>query len=646
MKKLLTLLMVISITFSIFAQAPQKMSYQCVVRNSSGALVINLGVGIRISILQGSATGSVVYQETYNPNPLTNANGLLTIEIGSGLVIGGTFSTLNWVSGPYFLKTETDPTGGTNYTVVGTSQLLSVPYALYAKTAGNGFSGNYNDLSNKPALFDGTWTNITSKPTTLAGYGITNAMSTSHVANGITSSNISNWNTAFSWGNPAGLYRSISWVPAWTDITSKPTFATVATSGSFDDLTGKPTTLAGYGITNAMNTSHVANGITSTNISNWNTAFGWGNPAGLYRSISWLPAWTDVTSKPTFATVATSGSFNDLTGKPTTLAGYGITNAMNTSHVANGITSTNISNWNTALSWGNHAGLYRPITYVPAWSEIISKPTTLADYGITDAVATTGDQTIAGNKTFSGTTTVVTPINATDAVTKAYVDELKSKIGELLLLSGIYIKDIEDNYYKIVTIGSQVWMAENLKTTKYNDGTAIPLVTGIFEWANLNSPAYCWYNNDEAAYKATYGALYNWYTVDAGWNGGKNVCSSGWHVPSAAEWTTLTDYLAINFGYAKAKPLAATTGWATSSSAGTIGYDQSSNNGTGFTALPGGKRFPYEPFSGIGYDGYWWSSTQNSFSAWGMNLSYNATMANFRKDWVSCYGFSVRCVKD
>lgn len=135
MKKLLVYLAVISITFSAVAQSPQKMSYQCVIRNSGGTLVANQGVGIKISILQGSPTGTLIYQEIYNPNLQTNANGLITIEIGSGIPLTGTFSTINWSSGPYFLKTETDPAGGTNYNISGTSQLLSVPYALYSKNA-------------------------------------------------------------------------------------------------------------------------------------------------------------------------------------------------------------------------------------------------------------------------------------------------------------------------------------------------------------------------------------------------------------------------------------------------------------------------------------------------------------------------------
>ena len=233
MKKLFTLIMVIFITFSVFAQSPQKMSYQCVVRDAGGVLVTNHSIGIRTSILQGTPSGTVVYQETYNPNPQTNVNGLLSLEIGGGLVITGTLTTIDWGSGPYFLKTETDPTGGTNYTIVATSQLLSTPYALYSKTAG---TADYNTLSNLPSL------------------------------------NIANWNTAYGWGNHAGLYRPISYVPAWTDVTGKPSFATVATSGSYNDLTNKPSLFNG--------------------------------------------TWASLTGKPTFATVATSGSYNDLTNKP------------------------------------------------------------------------------------------------------------------------------------------------------------------------------------------------------------------------------------------------------------------------------------------------------------------------------------------
>ena len=122
-----------------FAQAPEKMSYQAVVRNTTNNLVTNQPVGMQISILQGSATGTAVYVETQTPT--SNANGLVSLEIGGGSVVSGNMATINWANGPYFIKTETDPTGGSSYTITGTSQLLSTPYALYAKTSGSSIPG-------------------------------------------------------------------------------------------------------------------------------------------------------------------------------------------------------------------------------------------------------------------------------------------------------------------------------------------------------------------------------------------------------------------------------------------------------------------------------------------------------------------------
>ena len=133
MKKIFTILAVIITMASTFAQTPNKMSYQAVVRNGSNALVANHTVGMRISIVQGSPNGGSVYVETQTPS--TNANGLASMEVGAGIVVSGIFSSINWANGPYFIKTETDPTGGSNYTITTTSQLLSVPYALHAKSA-------------------------------------------------------------------------------------------------------------------------------------------------------------------------------------------------------------------------------------------------------------------------------------------------------------------------------------------------------------------------------------------------------------------------------------------------------------------------------------------------------------------------------
>ena len=133
MNKLYTLLAALLLSASILAQVPQKMSYQAVVRDAANTLVINQKVGIQISLLQGSVSGDPVYVETQAPT--TNDNGLFSIEIGSGTLVSGSMTTIDWSKGPYFIHTETDPIGGTNYTITGTSELLSVPYALHAATA-------------------------------------------------------------------------------------------------------------------------------------------------------------------------------------------------------------------------------------------------------------------------------------------------------------------------------------------------------------------------------------------------------------------------------------------------------------------------------------------------------------------------------
>ena len=354
MKKLFTLFIAGLFAAALLAQAPPKMSYQAVVRNSSGVLVTSQSVGMKISILQGSPDGTLIYQETYNPNPQTNENGLLTLEIGEGVPLTGTFSSIDWSNGPYYLMTETDPSGGINYTISGISQLLSVPYALHANSA--------------------------------------------------------------------------------TEFT-----------GAITETQGLSDVIA---INNAAN--------------------------GQIKAVS-------------------------------------------------------------------------------------------------------------------------NPTESQDAATKAYVDALLDKI--LSLQADLGLTDIDGNAYKAIKIGNQVWMYENLKTTKLNDGTAIPLVTTSAAWGNLTTPGYCWYNNDEASNKNVYGALYNWYTINTG-----KLCPAGWHVPTVAEWTTLTTFLG---GESVAGGKLKETGIAHWKSPNT-----GASNETGFTALPGGFRDFDGVFAQIYNSGCWWSATE------------------------------------
>ncbi len=210
------------------------------------------------------------------------------------------------------------------------------------------------------------------------------------------------------------------------------------------------------------------------------------------------------------------------------------------------------------------------------------------------------------------------------------------------------VTDADGNVYHTISIGTQVWMVENLKTTKYNDGTAIPLVTANTAWTALLTPAYCWYNNDVNTYKATYGALYNWYAVNTA-----KLAPIGWHIPTYDEWTTLKNYVAANLGTSlnADKALAATTNWTASTTTGNIGCNLILNNSTGFSALPSGKRhYDNGTFVDIGNNLHWWCATEiNTSSAKFWYMSYDSSMQIYPQpynDHSKSLGFSVRCVKD
>jgi len=195
------------------------------------------------------------------------------------------------------------------------------------------------------------------------------------------------------------------------------------------------------------------------------------------------------------------------------------------------------------------------------------------------------------------------------------------------------VTDIDGNVYSTVQIGDQVWMSENLKTTTYNNGTSIDLVTDNTAWENNTTGAYCWYDNDEAQYADTYGALYNWHAVNTG-----NLCPEGWHVPTDAEWTALEDYIGSD-GHSgtEGTALKATSGW------------NNDGNGTddyGFTALPGGYRYYDGAFYYIGSYGNWWSATEGTaINAWDRSLYYDVSYVYRYYDSKES-GFSVRCLRD
>ncbi len=367
---ILPLFLLISVWMNVSAQAPQTMSYQAVVRDNNSQLLQNTPVGMRVSILKGSTGGAVVYTETQTPS--TNTNGLITIEIGGK----PGFDTIDWGSDSYFVKIEIDISGGTNYTIISTSQLLSVPYALYARRAGN-----------------------------------------------------------------------------------------------------------------------------------------------------------------------------------------------------------------TA--------------------------------------------------------------------------QLQAQLEDIAVESGARVRDIDGNLYKVVTIGSQVWMAENLRTTRFNNGVPVTLITDEETWSKATSPAYCWYNNDSTTYAGVYGALYN-FRINV-WGSGYNVCPAGWHIPSQQEYGEMISYLHdAGFGYDDntllvlgtkmklAKSLASTGNWQKSTVEGAPGNTDFpyKRNITGFSLQPGGYRAG--GFHDLGQKAYLWTSSfvgTSSGPAYNYSISFDyAVMGLYSSDKIA--GFSIRCVKD
>ena len=196
---------------------------------------------------------------------------------------------------------------------------------------------------------------------------------------------------------------------------------------------------------------------------------------------------------------------------------------------------------------------------------------------------------------------------------------------------------MEGNSYKTVFIGTQQWMAENLKISKYSDGTTIPNITDNTQWQNNTTGAWAYYNND-AANNAKYGKLYNWYAVSPTTNGSKNICPTGWHVPTDAEWTVLTDYLGGEFVAGGKLKEVDTTSW--------YSPNTDATNMSLFTGLPGGYRNPDGNYVAIGDEGNWWSSSEvNAYIAWNRYLTNHIGWAG-ELDCNKDYGFSVRCLRD
>jgi len=609
MRKLFTIILAVLLTARMLAQTPEKMSYQAVIRNSSNALVTNTIVGIKISILQGSETSTAVYTETQTTT--TNANGLVSIEIGGG----AGFSSIDWAAGPYFIKTETDPTGGNAYSITGTSQLLSVPYALHAKTA----------------------------ETVQSGIAETDPVYSLSVASGITVTDTINWNSAIQNLSTLGNTISISngnTITMPDGLTNVPIYTTVEVELDTRGLREKlyqiyengawwsfrsncwpePTTA------NAGTDQTFTDGTTTTTLAANTPVIEHG--AGLWTIVS-----------------GTGGSFTDATNPKTTFSG---TECKTYSLKWTISTSCNSSSNNVNITFNQ-----TPTTSNAGSDQILTDGTTTATLAANNPETEhgTGLWTILSG-TGGSFTDATSPISTfTGNLHETYTlqwtitTNCSSSADEVVIAfwqdgAGSVLTDINGNTYNTVYIGGQLWMAGNLRTTKYNDNTPIPTGHTDGQWAALNTGAYAVYPhatidglNSDAEVLQAYGALYNWYALETG-----NLCPTGWHLPSDAEWSELTNYLGgESVAGGKLKEIS-TTHW--------FNPNTDATNETGFTALPGGGRFYDGTFGAISIDGYWWSATEsNASNAWCRNMNYHHSNV-FRNDRSKSLGFSVRCVRD
>lgn len=256
---------------------------------------------------------------------------------------------------------------------------------------------------------------------------------------------------------------------------------------------------------------------------------------------------------------------------------------------------------------------------------------------------TTENPTITENKktASSGTGTFSTTITGLEINTTYYVrayatNSLGTSYGQqfsfkTLITDPPTVTDIDGNVYTTVTIGNQVWMVENLKVTKYNDGNAIPNINYGYDWGYMNTPAYCWYNND-IVNKNIYGALYNWHAINT-----NKLCPQGWHVPSNSEWTELTTYLGgLTSATTKLKE------------AGNLNWiSNTATNESKFTAVPGGyRRYSDGTFFNLGSNcSFWSSSSNNTQDAWSRAITLSNTDVQVISNHKS-YGISVRCIKN
>jgi len=603
----------------VTAQSPEKMSYQAIIRNANNQLVTNAKVGMRISILKGSASGAVVYSETQAPT--TNSNGLVSLEIGGD----EEFSAIVWGDDLYFIKTETDPKGGTNYTIIGTSQLLSVPYALYAKESGTGGAPGPEGPQGPQGPQGQQGVPGAQGPQGSKGedgavgpqgpQGVPGFVMPGQNHGDILYWNNQNWTLV-----PAGTFGQVLTMGAG----NTPVWATFETTLSIPPtvLTNLPTNITKY---SAVLHGEVIQG--SEDI--LTKGFEWKLATEESEWIEILITTEEITATLNDLTLDTEYQYRTFAS---TVSGiyYGPIVTFSTDPLATYIVTFNAN---------GGTGTMPPQIFTEAQAQALNANVFTKSDGIFMGWNT--ESTGMGTTYADGQT-----ITITSSMT---IYAQWQYIGFECGISTV--TDINNNTYNTVQIGGQCWLKENLKATIYDTQSERPGIELPVSGAN-HTPFYVdgrqttgvGTENLTDEIRERLGFLYTWAAVVAVENGEglvdefdgfrQGICPNGWHVPKDIEMNSLYEYLGgVN---ASGPKLKAVEGWADGNFPG--------NNSSGFTALPAGAFTGASP-AALGQAQYMWTATPTNIAAARISyLAYN-TAGVSTGTASKTLGMIVRCVK-
>jgi uncharacterized protein (TIGR02145 family) len=648
MKVKIILSLLFSLSFYLlFSQVPQGFNYQAIARDGDGNL-IKVPFYIKVEI-QNLAADTIFWIEEHNVTP--NEYGLISFVVGQTGRIGGTainFEDIDWISRPRYLKTSANL--GTGYSVMGTTQIMSVPYSLVAKNVESpigkltikGTTTKYDE-----ALFE-----VKNQAGQII-FAVYNEGVRIYVDNGDETKGVKGGFSVGGFGTDKD--------PSQPYLVVKPDTVRI-----YIDTPGKGKkggfAIGGYGSDKQepqqylfVSSDSIRAYIDTASVKGTKGGFaigGFGTSKGVPNNYMFI----DPDSTRFYVRELDSGNSSTFD-----IIGINLDQSQTLLMTAN----TDTVGIGGVLSVQNNLIVQGNIGYTGSVGTIIPELTTIEAFNISDTSAmvacnitnnggaavivsgvcwsTSPDPTVSlTTKTTDGTslgqyTSVITGLTeSTTYYVRAYATNSNgtgygSEITFITPAQGTTVLDYDGNVYNIIVIGTQTWTASNLRTTSLNDGTSIANVTDDAAWMVLSTPAYAWYNNN-AVTNDDYGLLYNWTTVNT-----SLLCPAGWHVPSDAEWATLISYLGGNQFAGGILKEVGTTHW--------LDPNMDATDGVGFTALPGGMRGNSGPFTGIGVNGNFWTSSLVSTDP-SFVVLYNDSGEMFMPMTPMATGLSVRCMLD